>query len=75
MALGFSRSDVSVFATALLRLLSCPVASSEETRYGRKYQVRGWLEGPSGRRARVVSVWIVLDEEDVPRLVTVFPEG
>lgn len=41
--------------------------------YGRKYEVRGTLTGPSGRQAEVVTIWIVLSGEDVPRLVTAYP--
>jgi len=43
------------------------------TAYGRKYEVRGSLKGPSGRQAEVVTIWIVLNGEDVPRLVTAYP--
>lgn len=45
----------------------------ERTAYGRKYEVRGSLEGPSGRQAEVVTIWIVLNGEDLPRLVTAYP--
>lgn len=41
--------------------------------FGQKYKVRGILEGPSGGRAEIVTVWIVLDGEAAPRLVTAFP--
>lgn len=44
------------------------------TPYGRKYTVRGILRGPDGRSAPIVSVWIVLAGEQVPRLVTAYPE-
>lgn len=41
---------------------------------GRKYAVRGIVQGPDGRSVPVVSVWIVLAGEQVPRLVTAYPE-
>ena len=43
--------------------------------YGQKYLVRGILEGPSERSAEVVTVWIILSGEVVPRFVTAFPGG
>jgi uncharacterized protein DUF6883 len=43
--------------------------------YGQKYEVRATLVGPSGRSARVVSIWFVRTGEDVPRFVTAHPEG
>ena len=46
---------------------------TEATPYGQKYEISATLVGPLGREAIVVSVWIVLREEDFPRLVTVFP--
>lgn len=44
------------------------------TTFGQKYLVRGKIAGPAGRGAVVLAVWIVLDGEEVPRLVTVYPE-
>ena len=41
--------------------------------FGQKYEVRGTLRGPSGRRAEVVTVWIVLSGESSPRFVTAVP--
>jgi hypothetical protein len=38
-----------------------------------KYVVGGTLNGPSGAVADVVTVWIVLDGEDIPRFVTAYP--
>ncbi len=41
--------------------------------YGWKYRVRGRLQGPVGHSAVVVSVWILREPGDAPRLVTAFP--
>ena len=38
-----------------------------------KYVIRANLKGPNGETAEIVSVWILLSEEDVPRLVTAYP--
>ncbi|HUR27053.1 MAG TPA: adhesin [Planctomycetota bacterium] len=43
------------------------------TAYGQKYEVRGTLTGPSGRTAKVVTVWIILKDDAFPRLVTAYP--
>jgi hypothetical protein len=45
----------------------------QESRYGRKYEVRGMLKGPSGRSAAVVSVWIIPSGGEIPHFVTAFP--
>ena len=39
----------------------------------RKYEVRGTLSGPTGDALIVVTVWIVLNDEDFPRFVTAYP--
>ena len=43
------------------------------TRYGQKYIVRGILKAPSGTLAHIVTVWIVLHGELIPRFVTAYP--
>ena len=45
----------------------------EASVFGQKYVVRGIVRGPAGRAAAVVTAWIVLRGEDVPRLVTAYP--
>jgi hypothetical protein len=41
--------------------------------YGRIYRVRGNLAGPNGKTAAIVTIWIILADEDFPRLITAFP--
>lgn len=43
------------------------------TRYGQKYEIRAILQGPIGRPALVVSVWVIPAGEDRPRLITAYP--
>jgi hypothetical protein len=45
----------------------------QESAYGQKYEVRSTLRGPFGRRAEVVTVWIVVAGDDFPRFVTAYP--
>jgi hypothetical protein len=47
----------------------------EETEYGKKYEIRGEIRGPAGKTAEVVSVWILLVDENVPRFITAYPGG
>jgi hypothetical protein len=51
------------------------VALGSASEYGQKYIVRGDLRGPSGRTARILSVWIVRRGDTVPRFVTAYPGG
>ncbi len=45
----------------------------KESPYGTKYEIRANLETPTGRSVQLVSIWIVLAEEDFPRFVTAYP--
>jgi hypothetical protein len=73
-ALGYEMTDWMRLHRDLLNLFRSGVAAEgRRSRFGVKYEVRGTLEGPSGRRAEVVTVWLILVGEDVPRFVTAFP--
>ena len=41
--------------------------------FGTIYEILGDLTGPSGKILYVRSVWIILNNEDRPRLVTAYP--
>jgi hypothetical protein len=41
--------------------------------YGQKYEIRGTLAGPSARSAGVLTVWIILFNDEAPQFVTAFP--
>jgi len=51
-----------------------PALPGQPSPFGKKFEVHATLTGPAGRRARIVSVWIILLDEDFPRFVTAFPE-
>jgi uncharacterized protein DUF6883 len=73
-SLGYEQTDWEQLETDLRRLaLTQPAVPRDRNPYGRKYEVYGILTGPEGKRARVTTVWIVLDGEDFPRLVTAYP--
>ena len=46
----------------------------ESTEFGTKYVIRGEMAAPNGRKLAIVTVWIILDSEDIPRFVTAYPE-
>jgi len=74
--LGYRQSDwPRLEADLRAQHLPLDVEGTERTPYGVKHRVRGPLEGPSGRTADVVAIWIVRSGERAPRLVTLFPGG
>jgi len=72
--LGYSQADWTQLQTDLLDVgRQSDAAEGQASQFGRKYEVRGTLKGPSGRQAEVVTVWVVLVGEDAPRFVTAYP--
>jgi|SRR3989344_21251 len=47
----------------------------EKTEYGRKYAIKGKIQGPNGKTVLFKSIWIILEDEDMPRFITIYPEG
>jgi hypothetical protein len=76
LALGYTSSNWDLLARDFRSFAERQEAElSGQNDYGQKYLVRGILSGPSGRSAEVVTVWILLSGEAVPRFVTAFPGG
>ena len=72
-SLGIETENWEFLHSALLRMAASADAKlGQATVFGQKYLIPGHLEGPGGS-ADIVSVWIILAGEDVPRLVTVYP--
>lgn len=73
-ALGYTSYQWEQLQRDLLQLgRSGRAVTVQQSSYGEKYEVRGILVGPSGRRAEVVTIWIVRTGETSPQLVTAFP--
>jgi len=72
--MGYSRQGWQRLQMDILQLARSAVAVERQmSNFGQKYEVNGILRGPSGREARVTTVWIVKNGEDFPRFVTVYP--
>jgi len=73
-ALGFSQANWQLLRDALLELSRSDAAvPGRPSPFGQKFEVRAILQGPSGRQAEVVTVWLVSIGEDFARFVTAFP--
>jgi hypothetical protein len=75
-SLGYTREDWKQLEADLRRQhLTRDAVLCRETSYGRKYEIRGRIRGPAGKAREVVSIWIILVGEKVPRFVTAYPGG
>lgn len=71
---GFGAQDWPTLADALAKLASKSfVRKRSESAHGEKYVVDGWLETPTGKQARVRTIWIIDRGMHTPRLVTAYP--
>jgi hypothetical protein len=70
---GFSIRHWELLAGELRRLALEEAERGERTPFGQKYLTRGRIVGPTGRALTVTAVWIVLNGEEIPRLVTAYP--
>jgi hypothetical protein len=73
-ALGYTRDDWQRLQQDILAIVSSEEAvPGQLSDFGQKYEVRGTIHGPTGRRAELVTVWIVLVGESSPHFVTAYP--
>ena len=71
---GFSIDEWEVLAEALLQhAAQHEVEKVVESQYGQRFVVEGELQSPDGRDPIIRTVWIIEQDEDVPRLVTAYP--
>lgn len=71
--LGYSSAAWEVLANDIRILLENEVAKTIATDFGTEYEVRGQIDGPSGKSANVVTVWVVLKGEEFSCFVTAYP--
>jgi hypothetical protein len=73
-SVGYVRRDWERLRQELVSVAVAGDATpGQPSAFGEKYEVRGSIMGPTGRRFAVVTVWIVLRGESVPRFVTAYP--
>lgn len=72
-SLGYSQDQWQVLERDLRLHLSNEARSVGITEYGQKFSVSGPLSGPNGRSADLVSMWIILANEKIPRFITAYP--
>ena len=72
--LGYYQENWRLLENDLVALaLSAEAELDHVNPYGCLYRVGGILMGPSNKSAVVVTIWIILTDEDFPRFITAFP--
>lgn len=71
---GFGEANVHLLEKALRKLAkSQEVTDILTSEYGIKYIIDGEIETPSGKTARIRTIWIIEKSQISPRFVTVYP--
>ena len=71
--LGYDQESWRRLALDLRAILANEVSKIVEIDYGTKYMVLGEVIASDGTATNVITVWIILTDEDAPRLVTAYP--
>jgi hypothetical protein len=72
--IGLNEKNVDTLERALMTIVNSEeVEDSISSPYGIKYIVDGMLEGPSGGKLELRTVWIIEKGKDTPRFVTAYP--
>lgn len=72
--MGYDQNNWRQLEAHLRDLLSRPAEPLEATEYGAKFAITAPLTGPNGRMAEIVTIWIILAGEEMPRFVTAYPK-
>lgn len=75
ISLGYDPIDPAELEADLLGIVrSSSNFVAQQTQFGVKYIVRGWINAPNGSRASLRTVWITVVGMPEPRFVTAYPE-
>jgi hypothetical protein len=73
---GYSSDNWRDFESSLRSIISYyDAVEAGESRYGKKYVVEGKLSNSSGDIVNIISVWVILNGDDIPRFITAYPGG
>ncbi|MBN2320485.1 MAG: hypothetical protein JXR49_15510 [Acidobacteria bacterium] len=73
-ALGYTQDEWNRLQADLLKVICQESAvHAGHNDYGEKYTVSASIKTPSGVFHDIITVWIVLSGEDVPRFITAYP--
>jgi hypothetical protein len=72
-ALGLTQDDAEFLRNTILDILRTHESRiTAKTEYGQKYEVEFEMTGLNKNVARVMTAWIIRNDEDFPRLVTTY---
>lgn len=71
---GFDTSDIKVFKESLvIHSVEREIEQTKNTLFGTKYELKCEIKTPDKRNPCIVTVWIIENTENTPKLVTAYP--
>ena len=71
---GYSADNWETFEMSLRHLiLSCEAVEVTASQFGKKYLVEGPLSGTGTSIVNIITLWVILKGEDIPRFITAYP--
>ena len=72
---GFDPDDVATFKSSLIQhSIERDIENKKDTDFGTKYELKCKIKTPDERNPCIVTVWIIENGQEEPKLVTAFPE-
>ncbi|TRW25964.1 hypothetical protein FMM05_07010 [Flavobacterium zepuense] len=71
---GFDLADIGTFKGSLIQhSIDRDIEKTKKSDFGTKYELKCEITTPDERNPCIVTVWIVEDGQDEPKLVTAYP--
>jgi hypothetical protein len=71
---GFDNSDIDIFREALIQHSNeREIELIKDSGFGNKYELKCEIKTPDDRNPCIVTVWIIENGEESPKLVTAYP--
>jgi len=71
--LGYSVDNWGILARDIKSILKYDVKKTVKTEYGVKYEIHGLITGPNNKSSTIITVWIIINNEQELRFVTAYP--
>ena len=74
--LGYSAENWKILEQDLRnQILLEDVMKVKETQYAQKFIIKGFLTGPAKKTVQIITVWVIIKREDIPKFITAYPGG
>ena len=70
---GYTQKEWKQLELDIRTILQNDAEKKDNIPYGQKFIIRGNITGPSNKVTEIVTVWIILNNEDFPRFITAYP--